>query len=187
MKIGYARVSTLEQNLEAQIDQLQAHGCEKIYQERNSGGDRERPALNELLGYLRQGDSLVVVKLDRLSRSLKALLELTARIDALGAQFQSLEESIDTSSPHGKLIFHVFGIIAEFERDRIRQRTMEGLAAARARGRSGGRPFALNKDQREEVVRMRNEGRSLSELSRLFDVSRSTIARTCEISPTIQT
>ena len=186
MKIGYARVSTLEQNLEAQIDLLQAHGCEKIYQERNSGGDRERPALNEILAYLRQGDTLVVVKLDRLSRSLKDLLELTARIDALGAQFQSLEESIDTSSPHGKLIFHVFGVIAEFERDRIRQRTMEGLAAARARGRSGGRPFALNKEQRNEVVRMRNEGRSLSELSRLFDVSRSTIARTCEISQMAQ-
>lgn len=180
MKIGYARVSTLEQNLESQIDQLQEHGCEKIYQERTSGGDRERPVLNELLGYLRQGDTLVVVKLDRLSRSLKDLLELTTKIDALGAQFQSLEESIDTASPHGKLIFHVFGVIAEFERDRIRQRTLEGLAAARVRGRAGGRPLALNKDQRKEVIRMRDEGRSLSELSRLFAVSRSTIARTCE-------
>lgn len=89
-----------------------------------------------------------------------------------------MEEAIDTSSPHGKLVFHVFGVIAEFERDRIRQRTLEGLAAARARGRSGGRPFALNKDQRSEMVKMRNEGRSLSELSRLFGVSRSTIART---------
>ena len=145
MKIGYARVSTIEQRLEAQIDQLQAHGCEKIYQERNSGGDRERPTLNEIFGYLRAGDTLLVVKLDRLSRSLKDLLELATKVDALGAQLQSLEESIDTSS--------------------------------RA---IGGRPFALNKDQRNEVVRMRNEGRSLSELSRLFDVSRSTIARRCE-------
>ena len=101
MNIGYARVSTLEQNLEAQIDKLQAHGCEKIYQKRSSGGDRERPVLNELLSYLRQGDTLVVVKLDRLSQSLKDLLELTARIDVLGAQFQSLDKSIDTSSPHG--------------------------------------------------------------------------------------
>ena len=181
MKIGYARVSTLEQNLESQIDGLQAHGCEKIYQEKGSGGGRERPVLNEMLDYLRSDDMVVVVKLDRLSRSLKDLLELTTRINALGAQFQSLEESIDTNSPHGKLIFHVFGVMAEFERDRIRQRTLEGLAAARARGRSGGRPFALNKDQRNEVVRMRNEGRSLSELSRLFEVSRSTIARTCEL------
>ncbi|MCY4142892.1 MAG: recombinase family protein [Gammaproteobacteria bacterium] len=179
MKIGYARVSTLEQNLASQVDQLQAQGCEKIYRERCSGGDRKRPVLNEMLDYLRLGDTVVVVKLDRLSRSLKDLLDLTARIDASGAQFQSLDESIDTSSPHGKLIFHVFGVIAEFERDRIRQRTLEGLAAARARGRSGGRPFALNRDQRIEVVRMRNEGRSLSELSRLFDISRATIARTC--------
>ena len=186
MKIGYARVSTLEQNLESQVDLLQARGCEKIYRERSSGGERDRPVLDELFSYLRPGDIIVVVKLDRLSRSLKDLLELAARFDTMGAQFQSLDESIDTSSPNGKLIFHVFGVVAEFERDRIRQRTMEGLAAARARGRSGGRPFALNKDQRNEVVRMRNEGRSLSELSRLFGVSRSTIARTCEISRMVQ-
>ena len=182
MEVGYARVSTLEQNLESQVDRLQAHGCEKIYQEKSSGGDRERPMLNEMLDYLRPGDTVVIVKLDRLSRSLKDLLELTARIDALGAQFQSLDESIDTSSPHGKLIFHVFGVIAEFERDRIRQRTIEGLAAAKARGRSGGRPLALNKEQRYEMIKMRNEGRSLSELSRLFGVSRSTVARTYESS-----
>ena len=185
MKIGYARVSTLEQNLDAQIDQLEQYGCEKIYREKTSGGSPSRPMLDEMFNYLRPGDTVVVVKLDRLSRSLKDLLELTARINENGADFESITEKIDTGSPHGKLIFHVFGVIAEFERDRIRQRTMEGLAAARARGRNGGRSFALNRDQRDEVVKLRREGRSLSELSRLFGVIRATIARTCEISGAI--
>ena len=189
MKIRYARDPTIEQNLESQVDRLQTQGCEKIYRERSSGGDRESPVLDEMFSYVGPGEIVVVVKLDRLSRSLRGLLELSVKIDAMGAQFQSLDESIDTSSPHGKLIFHVFGVIAEFERDRIRQRTIEGLAAAKASGRSGGRPFALNRDQRSEVFKMRNEGRSLAELSRLFGVSRATIARTCQISlnPSLRT
>ena len=181
MKIGYARVSTFEQGLHAQIDQLRQHGCEKIYQEMASGGSASRPMLDMMFSSLRRGDTVVVVKLDRLSIVLKDVLQLTAKIHEKKAEFKSINEKIDTGSPHGEQIFHAFEVVAEFERGRIRRRTMEGLSAAKARGRYGGRPFALNRDQRNEVVKLRNQGRSLSELSRLFGVSRATIARTYEV------
>lgn len=177
MKIGYARVSTGEQNLHVQTDRLRQHGCERIFEEIGSGSTRERADLTELFEYLREGDTLVVVKLDRLSRSLKDLLELVERIHETGAHLQSLSESIDTTSSAGKLTFHVFGMLAEFERERIRERTLEGLAAAKARGRSGGRPFALSVEQRREVAKMKRDGRGISELARLFKVSQQTIRR----------
>ena len=180
MKIGYARVSTGEQNLDTQVDQLRLHGCMKIYEETGTGSIRNRPELDNLLTYLRENDTVVVVKLDRLSRSLRDLLDLTDRIHSVGADLQSLSEAIDTTTSSGKLMFHIFGILAEFERERIRERTKEGLKSAKVRGRSGGRPFALNLQQRTEALRMKEEGRSIGEIAELFGVSRQTIRRLSE-------
>jgi DNA invertase Pin-like site-specific DNA recombinase len=140
MDIGYARVSTGEQTLDLQLDALKAAGCGKVYQETASGARAERPVLDEVLSYLRKGNTLVVWRLDRLGRSLKHLIEVVAALAERGIGFKSLTEQIDTTTPGGKLIFHVFvfGALAEFERDLIRERTHAGLAAARARGRLGG-------------------------------------------------
>lgn len=141
-KIGYARVSTCDQNLDAQIDELESQGCSKsnIYQEKASGAKTDRPILKECLAYLRKGDVLVVTKLDRLARSLKDLIEIVEKLDKeMGVGFISVNDKIDTSTPQGKFFFHVFGAVAEFERDLIRERTNAGLKAAKARGRIGGR------------------------------------------------
>src|SRR3954467_1460073 len=137
MDIGYARVSTGEQTLDLQLDALQVAGCGKVYQETASGAKADRPVLDEVLSYLRTGDTLVVWRLDRLGRSLKHLIEVVAALAERGIGFKSLTEQIDTTTPGGKLIFHVFGALAEFERDLIQERTQAGLAAARARGRLG--------------------------------------------------
>lgn len=131
------------------------------------------------------GDPVVVVKLDRLSSSFKDRLEQTSRINQAGRDFESITETLDIRSPRGRLIFHVFGVIAEFERGRIRQRTLDGHAATRVRGRNGERPFALNLDQRGEGMKLRHQGSSLSELSRLLRVNRVTIAGTCEVSTVV--
>lgn len=144
MLIGYARVSTDDQKLELQLDALQKHGCERIFTDKKSGKDVNRPGLKEAMDYLREGDTLVVWKLDRLGRSLQDLIELVGQLKEKGVHFRSLQENMDTSTPGGKLIFHVFGALAEFERDLIRERTMAGLQAARARGRLGGRPKKLD-------------------------------------------
>ena len=143
MDIGYARVSTGEQTLDLQLDALKAAGCGKVYRETASGAKAERLVLEDVLSYLRKGDTLVVWRLDRLGRSLKHLIEVVAGLAERGVGFKSLTEQIDTTTPGGKLIFHVFGALAEFERDLIRERTNAGLAAARARGRTGGRPKKL--------------------------------------------
>src|SRR3954470_8865445 len=143
MDIGYARVSTGEQTLDLQLDALAKAGCGKIYRETASGAKAERPVLAEGLGYLRAGETPVVGGLDRLGRSLKHLIETVSLLAERGIGFKSLTEQIDTTTPGGKLIFHVFGALAEFERDVIRERTQAGLAAARARGRLGGRPRKL--------------------------------------------
>jgi DNA invertase Pin-like site-specific DNA recombinase len=143
MEIGYARVSTGEQTLDLQLDALTAAGCGKVYRETASGAKAERPVLEEILGYLRPGDTLVVWRLDRLGRSLQHLIAVVAQLAERGIGFKSLTEQIDTTTPGGKLVFHVFGALAEFERDLIRERTQAGLAAARARGRRGGRPKKL--------------------------------------------
>lgn len=141
MVIGYCRVSTLEQCLDRQLDLLNENGCERIYQEKASGDKRERPELNRMLDALREGDVVIVTELARLSRSVKDLFELVERIHTVGADIKSLRESwIDTTTPQGKLLFTMFAGISQFERDLIRQRTMEGIKAARARGRKGGRP-----------------------------------------------
>jgi len=139
MRIGYARVSTDDQHLELQTDALNQAGCEKSYEDRLSGARADRPGLREALKFARRGDTITVWRLDRLSRSLKDLIEMVAQLEERGIGLMSLQESIDTTSSSGKLIFHVFGALAEFERNLIRERTQAGLAAARARGRLGGR------------------------------------------------
>ena len=178
MIIGYARVSTEEQHLDAQIAALKAIGAERIFAEKVSGMKKARPELDRMIEQLRDGDVVVVTKYDRLSRSLQDLLSIAEAVRAKGAGFRSLAEDIDTTTPAGRLVFHVFASIAQFERDRISERTKEGLVAARKRGRVGGRPPALSTERSAEVVRMRDqEGRGVAELARLFEVSPSTIRR----------
>jgi len=142
--VGYARVSTQDQKPELQLDALTAAGCEKVFEEKASGAQRDRPQLQAAIDYMRAGDTLVVWKLDRLARSMKQLIETVEGLDARGIGFRSLTEAIDTTTPGGKLVFHIFGALAEFERSIIRERTKAGLASARARGRLGGRPPALS-------------------------------------------
>jgi DNA invertase Pin-like site-specific DNA recombinase len=140
MLVGYARVSTLDQNPALQIDALKVAGCERIFTEKASGAQRERPELKAALNYIRAGDTLVVWKLDRLARSMRQLIETVEDLQARGIELRSLTESIDTATPGGRLVFHIFGALAEFERAIIRERTSAGLQAARERGKKGGRP-----------------------------------------------
>lgn len=178
MIIGYARVSTEDQNLDGQLDALKAAGAEKIFADKITGTARSRPELDRLLDQLRQGDVITVTKYDRLARSLRDLLDIVDTIQAHGAGFRSLAEDIDTTTPAGRLVFHVFASIAQFERERIAERTKEGLEAARKRGRIGGRPPALSAVQKAEVRRMRDEElRPLPEIAQLFRVSAKTIRR----------
>lgn len=143
MLIGYARVSTQDQNLDLQINALQKMGCEKVFTEKASGAQRDRPELMKLLDYMREGDTLVVWKLDRLARSMKQLIETVESLEKKKIGFKSLTESIDTTTSTGRLIFHIFASLAEFERNIIRDRTRAGLAAANRLGRFGGRPPSL--------------------------------------------
>lgn len=178
MIIGYARVSTDDQNLDAQTDALTAAGAERIFADKIGGTKRVRPELDAMLDQLRPGDVVVVAKYDRLARSLRDLLDLVEAIKDRGAGFRSLAEDIDTTTPAGRLVFHVFASIAQFERERIAERTKEGLQAAKARGRVGGRPPALTTAQKAEVRRMRDdEQRAISEIARLFKVSERTVRR----------
>ena len=178
MIIGYARVSTADQSLDAQTDALAAAGAERVFADKITGTARKRPELDRMLDQLRPGDVGVVAKYERLARSLHDLLDIVKAVQAAGAGFRSLAEDIDTTTPAGRLVFHVFASIAQFERERISERTKEGLEAARKRGRIGGRPPALTEAQRAEVRRMRDqEGRSLAEIARLFEVSVSTVRR----------
>lgn len=178
MLIGYARVSTDDQRLDAQLDALRAVGTERIFSDQISGSRRARPELDRMLDQLRNGDVVVVTKYDRLARSLRDLLEIVDLIQKAGSGFRSLAEDIDTTTPAGRLVFHVFASIAQFERERISERTREGLEAARKRGKIGGRPRALNAAQADEVRRMRDEeARSINEIAGLFKVSAKTIRR----------
>ena len=179
MIIGYARVSTDDQSLDSQKDALLAAGAEKIFADKISGSRRTRPELDRMLEQLRDGDVVTVAKYDRLARSLKDLLEIVEAIRERGAGFRSLAEDIDTTTPAGRLVFHVFASIAQFERERISERTREGLESARKRGRIGGRPPALTEVQKVEVRRMRDEEhRSVAEIAKIFTVSHRTIRRT---------
>jgi len=179
MIFGYARVSTQDQNLDAQLDALKAAGAEKIFKEKITGKTKNRPQLDKLLEQLRADDVVIVTKYDRLARSLKDLIMIVEAIRERGAGFKSLGEDIDTTTSAGRLVFHVFGSIAEFERERIAERTREGLNAARSRGRVGGRPRALSTDQREEVRQMRDkDNRPISEIARLCPFASLAVLRT---------
>lgn len=154
MTFGYARVSTAGQSLDPQSDALTRAGCDRIFHDVVSGAKEHRPGLDQMLDQLREGDTVVVWKLDRLGRSVQNLVDLMTRFDRMGVQFRSLTESIDTATPGGVLIFNVFASLAQFERDLIRERTQAGLQAARARGRVGGRPVKLSDAQVAEVRRL---------------------------------
>ena len=168
MKLGYARVSTTEQDLSLQLDALGDAGCEKIYEDRISGAKAERPGLQEALSYIRKGDTLVVWRLGRLGRSLKHLIETVNDLEERGIGFQSIQEAIDTTTSSGRLVSHIFGALAEFERNLIRERTHAGLEAARARGRKGGRPKALNT-------------KKIELLYELYDSKKHTVKEICEM------
>src|SRR5579871_1339957 len=169
MKIGYARVSTDDQTHDLQLDALKKAGCARIFTDTMSGAKDARPGLREALDHLRPGDVLVVWRLDRLGRTLKYLIELMNHFSEREIGFQSLTEQIDTTTPGGKLIFHIFGALAEFERDLIRERTQAGLKAARARGRKGGRPRALALNTPDKIALAR----------RLYADQQNTIATIC--------
>lgn len=176
MLIGYARVSTLEQDVSLQIDALQKAGCERIFQDKISGAKSDRPGLQEALNYARKGDSIVVWRLDRLGRSLKHLIETVGQLEEQGIGFRSLQESIDTTTSGGRLIFHIFGALAEFERNLIRERTLAGLQAARARGRMGGRPRKLGPQKMELAYRLYDEKKyAIHEICQMLGISKPTL------------
>lgn len=176
MIIGYARVSTTDQNPELQVDALEKAGAEQVFQEKFTGTLKERPELSQCLRTLRQGDVLVVWKLDRLARSLKDLVELVQDLHDRGVGFKSLTESIDTTSSGGRLVFHIFGALAEFEHDLIRERTIAGLEAARARGRKGGRkPAMSDTDVKKAAAMLLDPNITKKEVASHFNVSRTTL------------
>jgi len=178
MKIGYARVSTEDQTTDPQIDALTAHGCETIYSEHRSGKNTDRPELESCLKALRAGDILTVWRLDRLGRNLADLVRIVNDLKARGVGFASLTESIDTTTPAGTLVFHLFASLAEFERSLIRERTMAGLKAARARGKSSGRPPKLTgKDLAMAKALMADKNNKVDEVAKRFGVNRSTLYR----------
>jgi DNA invertase Pin-like site-specific DNA recombinase len=178
MLIGYARVSTHEQTLNLQQDALTKAGCTKIFTDTASGAKTERIGLEEALNYVRKGDTLVVWRLDRLGRSLPHLIATMTDLEERGIGFKSLTENIDTTTSGGKLIFHIFGALAEFERNLISERTLAGLAAARARGRQGGRPKALTPAQQRIAQALYDDpANSIADICRTFKISRFTLYR----------
>ena len=181
MLIGYARVSTQEQTLDLQKDALEKLGCIKIFSDVVSGAKAERTGLHEALEYVREGDTLVVWRLDRLGRSLKHLIEAITKLNNRKIGFKSITENIDTTTSGGKLVFHIFGALAEFERDIISERTNAGLSAARARGRLGGRPKAKMLDSLKKVALAQslyeNKNNTIDEICKTLNVSRATLYR----------
>jgi DNA invertase Pin-like site-specific DNA recombinase len=178
MLIGYARVSTTDQTLDLQEDALEKGGCSRIFTDTASGAKAERTGLDEALSHLREGDTLVVWRLDRLGRSLRHLIETITKLANRGIGFKSITEAIDTTTSGGKLIFHIFGALAEFERDIIRERTQAGLTAARARGRNGGRPKALTPKKAQQLLTLYNDKtNTIDEICRTLNISRATLYR----------
>lgn len=176
MLIGYARVSTDDQNLDLQRDALQAAGCERIFEDRVSGAKAERTGMTELLAVLRAGDTVVIWRLDRLGRSLKNLIAVVEHLEVAQVGLRSLQENIDTTSSGGRLVFHLFGALAEFERNLIRERTRAGMAAARARGRMGGRPKRLDPAKRTLALRLHQEEKhTIKEICQMMGISKSTL------------
>jgi len=173
MKIGYARVSTVDQHLRMQEDALRSAGCEEIYTDVISGSKSQRPGLDKALAYLREGDTLVVWKLDRLGRSIQHLIQTINDLQNKKIGFKSLQENMDTSTNGGKLIFHIFSALAEFERGLIQERTQAGLKAARARGKMGGRPPLLDNRQINRMIEMYNEQKNtVAEICKIYSISR---------------
>jgi DNA invertase Pin-like site-specific DNA recombinase len=179
MKIGYIRVSKHEQNEALQRDALEKEQCDKIFMDKITGSKFERKGLDEALAFIRPGDTFVVWKLDRAGRSLKHLIELLTKLQERGIDFISLTEKIDTTTPGGKLIFHIMGALAEFERDLIRERTNAGLEAARARGRTGGRPKALKSPAKRAMALSAyyKQENTIDEICETFKISRRTLYR----------
>ena len=179
MKIGYARVSTPDQSFDLQIDALEKLSCEKIYKEVASGAKAKRHVLDELLRNLRSEDVLVIWKLDRLGRSLKHLVQLVGELMDKGVGLQSINDPVDTTTPHGRLTFYIFASLTEFERDLIRERTQAGLEAARARGRLGGRPKGLSQKAESTAAAaetLYREGKlSINEITGMLGISKSTL------------
>jgi len=176
MKIGYARISTDDQKLHLQIDALKKVGCTKIFRDTMSGAKAERPGLGGAMDVVRDGDTLVVWRLDRLGRSMRDLINISEKLKIQNVQLQSLTEKIDTTTSAGKLLFHFFSMMAEYERNLIRERTNAGLAAARARGFEGGRPVSLNSSKRKIVVDMYlSKKHSLKQICEIFKISKPTI------------
>ena len=175
-RIGYARVSTDDQHLDLQRDALTKAGCGVTYEEKNSGKTADRPELEQCLKALRAGDTLVVWRLDRLGRSLPDLVQIVAKLEQCGVGFESLTEKIETDSAAGRLVFHVFAALSEFERNLVRERTKAGLAAARARGRAGGRKPKLEEQQVREIeVLLRDPDIQVADVARRYGVSRTTL------------
>ena len=178
MLIGYARVSTQDQNLSMQRDALKKAGCERIYSDKITGATSSRDGLDKAIEMLRTGDTLVVWKLDRLGRSLSHLVELVNELKEREVGFRSLQESIDTTSGVGKLVFHIFASLAEFERDLIRERTMAGLESARARGRKGGRPKAMDEKKAAMARTMhREQSHTVQEICETLRIGKTTFYR----------
>ncbi len=178
MKIGYARTSTEDQNLDLQLDALKKYGCEKVFTDQVSGSIADRKGLTEALSFARKGDVLVVWRLDRLGRSLQNLISLVNTMNSRGVGFTSLSEALDTTTANGKLYFHLFGALSEFERSLLRERTMAGLSAAKIRGRLGGRPEKLKPEQVSMAkTLMSDKKNSIMDICRMFQISRSTLYR----------
>ena len=176
--LGYARVSTADQNPDLQVDELTAVGCHQVFVGRASGARTDRPQLAEVLDRLRLGDTLVVWRLDRLARSLRELIEVVSGLEKRGDGLRSLHEQLDTTRPGGKLVFHLFGALAEFERDLIRERTQAGLAAARTRGRKGGRPTVMTPRKIARARELYDQGDLIiAEIAKTIGVSRASIYR----------
>lgn len=178
MKIGYARVSTQDQNLDRQIDNLKAAGCERIYQEKMTGTKSDRPQYRLMLDVLRHGDILVTDSFSRLSRSTKDLLDLVDKLNASGVHLVSLKENLDTTTATGKLMLTMLSALSQFERDLIAERTADGLKAARARGRQGGRPrIGTEKEKRQALAMYKSNAMSNRDIAKRFGVSTATLSR----------
>ena len=176
MKFGYARCSTLDQNLDWQIDALMKEGCDRIFQEKFTGTRKDRPELLRMLDMLREGDTVIICELTRLSRSVKDLFDLVERVEKAGANIKSLKEPwLDTTTPQGRLLFTIFSGVSQFERELIRERTMEGLASARARGRMGGRPGKDKKVVEQALTLYDSRAYSVDEISKTTGISRATL------------
>lgn len=181
--IGYARVSTAEQNLDLQVDALEKAGCQRVFTDVVSGARAERPGLIQAMDYLRAGDTLVVWKLDRLGRSIRHLINTINELKVREIGFRSLQEAIDTTSSGGKLLFHIMSALAEFERDLIRERTRAGLVAARARGRKGGRPPVMGERKKRMALQLlQDPSLTVGEVCKTLGIGRSTLYRHVDVS-----